>query len=76
MGKWILIGAAVAGAGILLLATGNHGGGSPNFGMAYYGGAPGANLNTAYGMGMYGGFHDSGLKPVGYWKPATLQRYQ
>lgn len=64
MGKWILIGVAVAGAGILLLANGNHGG------------APGASLNTAYGMGMYGGFHDSGLRPVGYWKPATLQRYQ
>lgn len=75
--KWLLIGGAVAGAGLLLLANGNHGGGSPNFGMAMAADpAYRGNLNGAYGMAMYGGFNSSGLKPKGYWQPATLQRYQ
>lgn len=75
--KWFVIGAVVVGAGVLLLVNSNSGsqptGGSNTFGMAMYGGYPGASSAGNYGMAMYGGFHDSNMAPRGYWRPNTLE---
>lgn len=76
--KWLMIGGVLVGAGVIVAIMVNgpstpQSGGSNTFGMPLYGGAAGASSAGSYGMAMYGGFHDSNMAPLGYWKPSMLE---